>query len=45
MAKIDEVQVSISEGELVVRYTKNYKMGYDGFGYHSHDPEPPDIEF
>jgi len=38
MAKIDEVEVSVSEGEVVVRYGKEYEMGYDGFGSHSHDP-------
>ncbi|MGC8629360.1 MAG: hypothetical protein ACP5T4_04105 [Candidatus Micrarchaeia archaeon] len=38
MKKISDVDVSVSADSVRVAYTKEYKTGYDGFGYHSHDP-------
>ncbi len=38
MKKIADVDVSVSPSAIRIAYTKEYKMGYDGFGYHSHDP-------
>ncbi|MGC8586232.1 MAG: hypothetical protein ACP5K5_01645 [Candidatus Micrarchaeia archaeon] len=42
MGKMNDVEVYVSGSTVKVVYKKDYKMGYDGFGYHSHEPPPPD---
>jgi hypothetical protein len=36
MGKMDDLEIYVENGEVKVAYKRDYRMGYDGFGSHSH---------